>query len=166
MNRMDAIEYFKGMRKVLCEEYLKGIPKDSVGYQATLIEMSFYDEAIKALEQKPCKDAISIQALKDLGAECIAKRDENGNFIPLGSIDSLPPVNQQEPKIDWDYGEIKDLTSKYHPAILNKYLDEDLCIKNPPSVSTENPNGCGDRLIDFFGEIEGLMNKYMSESEE
>lgn len=56
---MDAIEYFKGMRKILCEEYLKGIPKDSVGYQATLREMSFYDAAIKALEQQPCEDAIS-----------------------------------------------------------------------------------------------------------
>lgn len=65
MNRMDAIEYFKGMRESLCETYLKGIPKDSVGYQATLIEMSFYDKAIKALEQKPCNDTISRQAAID-----------------------------------------------------------------------------------------------------
>lgn len=42
------------------------------------------------------KDLISRQALKDLGAECIAKRDENGNLIPLGSIDSLPSVNPQK----------------------------------------------------------------------
>lgn len=41
-------------------------------------------------------DLISRQALKDLGAECIAKRDENGNLIPLGSIDSLPSVNPQK----------------------------------------------------------------------
>ena len=54
MNEMDAIEYFKGMRKRLCEDYLKLLPKKSVGYQATLREMSFYDAAIKALEQEPC----------------------------------------------------------------------------------------------------------------
>lgn len=154
-----AIIYFKNLRKMLCEDYLLGIPKDSVAYKATMAEKEFYDIAIQALEQG--SDTISRQALKDLGAECIAKRDENGNLIPLGSIDSLPPVNQQEPKIDWNYGEIKDLTSKYHPVILNRYLDEDLCIKNSPPVNTENPNGCGDRLIDFFGEIKELMNKYL-----
>ena len=53
--------------------------------------------AIKALEQQPCSDAISRKVLKDLGAECIAKRDENGNLIPLGSIDSLPPVSTGKP---------------------------------------------------------------------
>ena len=42
------------------------------------------------------EDAISRQALKDLGAECIAKRDKNGNLIPLGSIDSLPPASTEE----------------------------------------------------------------------
>lgn len=41
-------------------------------------------------------DAISRQALKDLGAECIAKRDENGNLIPLGSIDSLPSASTEK----------------------------------------------------------------------
>lgn len=114
MNRMDAIEYFKGMRERLCESYLKIIPKDSVGYQATLIEMSFYDAAIKALEQKPCKDAISRQTLKDLGAECIAKRDENGNLIPLGSIDILPSVSTEKTDVlDKIRGEIEQIAKDY-----------------------------------------------------
>lgn len=42
-------------------------------------------------------DYISRQALKDLGAECIAKRDENGNLIPLGCIDNLPSVSTEKP---------------------------------------------------------------------
>ena len=47
-------------------------------------------------EQQPCEDCISRQALKDLGAECIAKRDENGNLIPLGCIDNLPSVSTEK----------------------------------------------------------------------
>ena len=85
------------------------------------------DMAIKALEQQAIcpsagidcvdcpagDDAISRQAVKDLGAECIAKRDENGNLIPLGSIDSLPFVSTEkigrwiyDRRRDWD-GECK-----------------------------------------------------------
>lgn len=51
---------------------------------------------LKVLEKGSCEDTISRQALKDLGAECIAKRDENGNLIPLGSIDSLPSVSTKK----------------------------------------------------------------------
>ena len=56
------------------------------------------DELAKLPSVNPtqCGDAISRQALKDLGAECIAKRDENGNLIPLGSIDSLPSVSTEK----------------------------------------------------------------------
>ena len=49
-----AIMYFKDMRKKFCEDYLLGIPKDSVAYKATMAEKEFYDTAIKALEQEPC----------------------------------------------------------------------------------------------------------------
>ena len=41
--------------------------------------------------------------MKNLGAECIAKRDENGNLIPLGSIDSLPSVSME--KVGTDHWE-------------------------------------------------------------
>lgn len=47
----EAIEYFKSLRKIFCEDYLKKIPKDSIAYQATLKEKSFYDMAIRSLEQ-------------------------------------------------------------------------------------------------------------------
>lgn len=58
-----AIMYFKDMRKRICEDYLLGIPKDSVAYKATMAEKEFYDTAIKALEQEPCEDAISLKAV-------------------------------------------------------------------------------------------------------
>lgn len=58
--------------------------------------MKGYEDASKRYRTEPCEDVISRQALKDLGAECIAKRDENGNLIPLGSIDSLPSVSTEK----------------------------------------------------------------------
>ena len=59
--RENAIEFFKFHRKMFCEDYLKKIPKDSIGYQATLKEISYYNMAVKALEQEPCEDAVSRQ---------------------------------------------------------------------------------------------------------
>ena len=55
------------------------------------------DELAKlpSVNPKPCEDAISRKKLKELGAECIAKRDENGELIAMGCIDNLPSVNQK-----------------------------------------------------------------------
>ena len=58
MTKEEAIEYFKFYRKIFCEDYLKKCPEDSLAYQATLKEKSFYDMAIKALEQEPILDKI------------------------------------------------------------------------------------------------------------
>lgn len=75
-------------------------------------------------------DTISRQTLEDLGAECIAKRDESGNLIPLGSIDSLPSVSNALDKIK---AEIKALTDGAEPeriwnvdvlAIIDKFRVE------------------------------------------
>lgn len=44
-----AIAYFESMKKVLCEDYLKICPKNSIGYNATLMESECYDLALKAL---------------------------------------------------------------------------------------------------------------------
>lgn len=62
-----AIVYFKDMRKRMCEDHLKICPKDSVAYRATLIEKGFYDDAIKALEQKSAleKTIAEITELRD-----------------------------------------------------------------------------------------------------
>lgn len=50
-----AIEYLKFHRKIFCDDHLKICPKNSIAYQATIKEKSFYDMAIKALEQDPNK---------------------------------------------------------------------------------------------------------------
>ena len=55
VTKEEAIEYFKFNRKIFCEDYLKFCPTQSVRYEALLKEKEFYDMAIKALEQEPCK---------------------------------------------------------------------------------------------------------------
>ena len=115
---MDAIEYFKGMRKRLCEDHLKLLPKKSVGYQTTLREMAFYDMAIKALEQQPkllqalehekgaynalvkniqCSDAISRQAaLKRWDELSVRGRTEFDQALMM-----LPSVSVAEKTGHW-----------------------------------------------------------------
>ena len=57
------------------------------------------DMAIKALEQEPTTknivDCVSRQFMFELGATCIATRNENGELIALGAIEELPSVTPQ-----------------------------------------------------------------------
>ena len=57
-------------------------------------------EVVEALEQEPCKDCVSRQFMYELGATCIAYRNDKQELIPIISIDSLPPVTPQ-PKTGW-----------------------------------------------------------------
>ena len=87
-----AIVYFKDMRKRMCEDHLKVCPKDSVAYHATLIEKGFYDAAIKALEQKPCEDAISRrEAISIAGIATLSVNQV------VTALKKLPSVNPQKP---------------------------------------------------------------------
>lgn len=62
------------------------------------------DVAIKALEQESTTkndlrvDCISRQFMYELGATCIATRNENGKLVALGAIEELPSVTPQEPQ--------------------------------------------------------------------
>lgn len=76
--------YFKSQEP--CEKYIKEIDH---------LRKYIYKLETQIVEQEPCGDTISRQALKDLGAECIAKRDENGNLVPLGCINNLPSVSTE-----------------------------------------------------------------------
>lgn len=86
-----AIMYFKDMRKKFCEDYLLGIPKDSVAYKATMAEKEFYDTAIKALEQEPCEDANANQhnsnALNDVGQHTNALEVKTRHWIEEDMFD-------------------------------------------------------------------------------
>ena len=58
-----------------------------------------FDNAIKALEQEPCKDAISRQkALLSLTGEDLPKDRDKYIALVNERIKALPPVNPQEPK--------------------------------------------------------------------
>lgn len=63
--RVMAIEFFKFRRRIFCDNHLKNCPKNSNEYKATLIEKTFYDIAIKALEKESCEDAVSRQTVKE-----------------------------------------------------------------------------------------------------
>lgn len=52
-------------------------------------------DAIKNLpsaQPEPCEDAVSRKLMYKLGATCMARRDENGELVALGSLDALPSV--------------------------------------------------------------------------
>jgi hypothetical protein len=54
--------------------------------------------AIKALEQEPSGDLISREAVEDALYEYSENNDVNYNLIITEYIDTIPPVNPQEPK--------------------------------------------------------------------
>ena len=106
-----AIIYFKDMRKRLCDDYLLGVPKDSVAYKATMAEKEFYDTAINALEQTELKssynsiktelDAISRQAAIDAIEKTKAAMSTDGEIYVAKinaemNIQQLPSVSTEK----------------------------------------------------------------------
>jgi hypothetical protein len=87
-----AIKYFKAFRKIFCEDHLKYCPKDSIAYQATLKEKEFYDMAIKALEQEPCEDCVSRQAVLARINDWWGIASTSGEPTLCDCIRELPPV--------------------------------------------------------------------------
>ena len=61
--REAAIAYIKEYRK-LDEDLHNAASKDSISYYATDKCLKYWDMAIKALEQEPCEDAISREAVR------------------------------------------------------------------------------------------------------
>lgn len=92
--REKAIEYFKFRRKIFCDDFLKIYPENSIAYQATLIEKSFHDMAIKALEQEPCEDCISRHAVVELVEGWWIGHTKEDDLST--EIQKLPSVNPQK----------------------------------------------------------------------
>lgn len=87
--------------------------EEAIAYGRRVIDLGLNDEAqafcalaIKVLEQQPSErmeertethecDCISRKLMHDMGATCIAARDENGDLVALGALDILPSVNLQ-----------------------------------------------------------------------
>ena len=49
-----------------------------------------YFDGIPSAQPEPCEDAVSRRLMYELGATCMARRDENGELVALGSLDALP----------------------------------------------------------------------------
>ena len=135
-----AIMYFKDMRKKFCEDYLLGIPKDSVAYKATMAEKEFYDTAIKALEQEPCEDCISKQAVLEL-----AKNECETAIIPykrfVKSLNALSSVTSKpKTKTDQWIG--------YFDEEARCYVYECPICRNKQPFGTKYCWECGARLIE------------------
>ena len=90
-------------------KYLKEYQMFKTLYTARLIidimpeHKEAFEMAIKALEQEPTtnndlSDCISRKFMRDLGATCIAYRNEKQKLIPIIGIDFLPSVTPQEPQ--------------------------------------------------------------------
>lgn len=90
-----AIGFFKFRRRIFCDNHLKNCPKNSNEYIATLIEKSFYDMAIKALEQEECEDAVSRQSVNEIINDIRDCISVEGYWAILERMKKLPSVNSQ-----------------------------------------------------------------------
>ena len=76
-----------------CDECSLNYEQGNMGEQKEALDM-----AIKALEQKPCEDAISRQAVRDALSH-MCSEDENGITVSRANVNSmlrlLPPVTPQ-----------------------------------------------------------------------
>lgn len=94
MTREEAIKMLK---------YNSNVIHKTIHGETSPAEVEALDMAIKALEQEQTTksdlgiDCVSRQFMYELGATCIATRNENGQLIALGAIEELPSVTPQEP---------------------------------------------------------------------
>ena len=85
-----SITYLEGIK----EEYIEGY-----GYERhPLPEYYAIETAIKALEQEPCEDTISRQAVFKIQAKYAEYIGATKFWQMSDDIKALPPVNPQEPK--------------------------------------------------------------------
>ena len=92
MTKEEAIRILKNFS--LCGVYHQLIHMNDTDSEA--ISM-----AIKALEQpEPCEDAVSRKLMYELGATCIARR-ENGELVALAGLDTLPSVTPKRKTAKW-----------------------------------------------------------------
>ena len=116
MTREEAIKILKELQ----DTYIKCRgEEDIIEVSIDSVDIESLDMAIKALEQEPTtknddlSDCISRKFMRDLGATCIAYRNEKQKLIPIIGIDFLPSVTPQlssgldknSKKLEKDFGE-------------------------------------------------------------
>ena len=75
--------------------------EDAIKFGKRVLSLSLFDEthefceiAVKALEQEPCDDVVSRQAIMKLKRHNLVE----GQFVSLYDIERLPSVRPQEPR--------------------------------------------------------------------
>ena len=150
MNNQEAIEIIRDI--------------DKASRTFTKTEIQALEMAIKALEQEPCGDAISRQAVNTLIDElaraisderCCISRGRSTATIMQDILD-LPPVNSQDPSGDWisrvKHAIYKVCLCEGNKDIFTKILDE---INKLSSVNPQEPKYC-DRNICLKNEYNGI----------
>lgn len=69
-----------------------------VGLAETIIKRF---EELPSAHPEPCEDAVSRKLMYELGATCMARRDENGELVALGRLDMLPSVQPERKTGKW-----------------------------------------------------------------
>lgn len=134
------------MTKEQANNYLRssGFSDEQIETIARAYENPNYNSVKTELNELDC---ISRQALKDLGAECIAKRDENGNLIPLGSIDSLPSVSKEKTgRWEWVQYDSNPNIGNWHCSECNRIVRGAITAASPVYSYKYCPN-CGARMV-------------------
>ena len=150
MTREDAINLMKVIVHMLEEKYDTDRVEDAV------------DMAINALEQEPCEDAISRQAVLDaIMANNIWENEYNLTSSRIKkAVENLPSVNPQEP--------FKPMVEiDLYSVIKQKYIERDVLDK----IRAEIFNACSDNYhMPVYklscDEIFEIIDKYKAESEE
>ena len=101
--------------------------------------MEAHSMAIKALEQEPCEDAISRQAVLEKAVYTETEEGWWGYTVDVEYIKSLPPVNPEPNTGHWII----------HPKGIYAHLICDKCLSNAPYDCRTNycPN-CGRRMVE------------------
>jgi hypothetical protein len=130
MTREEAIRELK----ILKEEYWDddGYGHETKQYDDTMLAL---DIAIKVLEQQPCEDAVSRQAIIDE----MEKRHAEGDCITKGFVKNMPPVTPQPKTGHWidtnhhqyyNDGDIE--TTELRCSCCNEEVEWDIALSHKP----------------------------------
>ena len=104
-------------------------------------QLACWLKELKQYREQTDGDLISLDFMKKLGATCIAKRSETGEFVAISSIDNLPSAEKTQPqatdgdlisreieKADFLMAKVKDfertaIMVKYNTETIDRFID-------------------------------------------
>lgn len=93
MTKEERDKVIKVMKRLHDNDFLFKSTEEDIKYATELV--------IQTLEQESCEDAVSREFMYELGAKCIAARNENGVLVAIASIENLPSVTPQPKMGHW-----------------------------------------------------------------